>query len=453
MKLNIKLLLIITFALASCEKLINVDLPTNQLISSSVYEDEFLAEASVKGIYSVMRLGGISSGSNAGLSLLCGLSSDELIYSSTDEFFEQFYTNSILSTNPKLPNLWNTTYSTIYKCNSVVEGLAKSTKLSDNFAHRLMGEALFLRAFNHFYLASLFGDIPYITSTNYIVNNVVKRQPVLEVMRLAIEDLNAAKEHLSEDYSPFGNSRLRANKYAASALLARIYLNISDWEKAEKESSLIIDNAQYNLQVDLLESFKVNNTEAIWQLDNETNILYTDEGLYFLNQSSGLVTLRNSLVTSFEKDDLRASKWILQQGASFIPYKYQDGSSSTSLNEYRTVFRLAEQYLIRAEARAMQNKLLGMNSASSDINKIRYRAGLPETSATQKQAILDAILNERRHELFVEWGHRWLDLKRLNLATSVLSPIKQAFNATDTFYPIPDSEIILNKNLRQNDGY
>jgi hypothetical protein len=115
---------------------------------------------------------------------------------------------------------------------------------------------------------------------------------------------------------------------------------------------------------------------------------------------------------------------------------------------------LAEQFLIRAEARAKQNnKLIGSNSAESDINVIRNRAGLLNTSAATQEELLSEIERERRVELFVEWGHRWLDLKRSGRASAVLSLIKPLWDDTDVLYPIPYSERLLNPKLTQNFGY
>jgi hypothetical protein len=160
---------------------------------------------------------------------------------------------------------------------------------------------------------------------------------------------------------------------------------------------------------------------------------------------------------AFEQNDRRKDAWLLPNPLStqqrFCPFKYKEGGNNGSGAEYYMVLRLAEQYLIRAEARARQNKLTGINGAVPDINSIRIRAGLTPTSATTQQGLLDAVAQERRIELFVEWGHRWMDLKRTGKASAVLSPIKQYWDETDTLYPIPFSEIQLNPNMTQNQNY
>lgn len=116
------------------------------------------------------------------------------------------------------------------------------------------------------------------------------------------------------------------------------------------------------------------------------------------------------------------------------------------------VMRLAEQYLIRAEARIQQGKL---DDGRNDLDAIRHRAGLPNLSTSLTQpALLLAVEQERKVELFAEWGHRWFDLKRTKRADAVLGPIKGAnWQSTDTLYPIPSDAIRTNANLTQNEGY
>ncbi|HEU4473178.1 MAG TPA: RagB/SusD family nutrient uptake outer membrane protein, partial [Flavisolibacter sp.] len=122
------------------------------------------------------------------------------------------------------------------------------------------------------------------------------------------------------------------------------------------------------------------------------------------------------------------------------------------LAEYLIVFRLAEQYLIRAEARMHKGDIQG---SISDLNIIRSRAGLPSLPVTLTPVQLaTAIEQERRVELFCEWGHRWQDLKRTGRAGAVLSTAKAPnWQSTDELYPIPAVEMQNNPFLTQNPGY
>ena len=159
------------------------------------------------------------------------------------------------------------------------------------------------------------------------------------------------------------------------------------------------------------------------------------------------------LANAFDPDDNRRTHWVgfISPGGEdyYFAYKYKVRYSYDPPTEYLKVFRLAEQYLIRAEARARQGDITG---AQADINAIRNRAGLTDTPANDLNSLLLAIEQERRFELFVEWGHRWFDLKRTNRVETVLTG-KPNLDATDLLFPIPLQEILNNPNMTQNPGY
>jgi hypothetical protein len=229
-----------------------------------------------------------------------------------------------------------------------------------------------------------------------------------------------------------------------------------DWADAETQATDIINNSTtYKLENDLNEVFLQNSEEAIWQLMPVLTGMNTREGnLFILNAAPNSVAINNSLVNSFEADDQRKTAWIgsitVDGQTYYYPYKYKVKSGAI-VTEYNMVLRLAEQYLIRAEARAQQNDIDG---ARADLNVIRTRAGLADLPVSlNKNQCLDAIERERRSELFAEMGHRWLDLKRTNRANAVLGPVKPKWQPTDILYPILRSEIESNKNLKQNPGY
>jgi hypothetical protein len=165
-------------------------------------------------------------------------------------------------------------------------------------------------------------------------------------------------------------------------------------------------------------------------------------------------------LNSFEANDNRKSQWLgttsVNGNTYFFPFKYKigrlDAMPNGNIDQFYMVFRLAEQYLIRAEARAHLNNI---TNAIADLNFIRVRAGITDISNTiVQQEALEAIAHERQVELFAEWGHRWMDLKRTNKCNKVLASIKGSnWQPTDTLYPIPYSEIMSAPNLIQNEGY
>ena len=125
-------------------------------------------------------------------------------------------------------------------------------------------------------------------------------------------------------------------------------------------------------------------------------------------------------------------------------------------SEILMVLRLAEQFLIRGEARARQNNISG---AQNDLNAIRTRAVLKSTTANDMPSLLAAIQHERQVELFTEWGHRWLDLKRVGAIDAVMNgvtPLKAngvAWQPFQQLYPLLTNDLIKDANLVQNSGY
>lgn len=450
-------LIVLTFLFGSCEDFIRIDPPKNQLVRETVYSDDATAITAITGIYTAMLdTDGFASGGFNSITLLAGLSSDEIFdfYGS----YPDFYLNSLTPLNSSVKSsLWELGYKYVYFANSVIEGLTASSNITQSLKKQLMAEAKFIRAFSYFYLTNLFGDVPIVTSTDYKVNSVATKSSKEAVFQFIIDELKAAKIDMPDDYLFASGQRVRPNKSAATALLARAFLYHGDWEEAEIEATIVIDNtAQYSLLTDLNEVFIKNSKEAIWQLMPIYPDYNTQEGAMFIMDGYvPLVSLSDNILTAFEDGDLRQINWIgsFDDGSDtwYYPYKYKL-SYGYPLSEYSMILRLAEQYLIRAEARAHQDNLEG---AKDDVNVIRIRAGLENTEAITQDEILFAIEHERQVELFTEWGHRWFDLIRTNRADEILGAVKAPnWESSDVLYPIPQVEIDNNANLKpQNPGY
>lgn len=438
--------------LLSCEQFVEIDPPVSDLVRTTVFKSDETAERAVLGIYSQMATGtGFASGAARSITFTGSLSSDELInYSTTFRELGQFDRNVLLSSNATILQLWSDLYQTIYRVNAVIEGLTSgNSSVSEELRMRLIGEAKFIRAFCHFYLVNLWGDIPLVLSTDYRINSNISRTDKSTVYVQIIEDLNQAKASLPN----LDASRLRVSKEAATAMLSRVYLFIQDWSNAELQASEVIDT-KLELEPDLGNVFLTTSKEAIWQLAR--NNANSPEGQVFIfanTPTNG--ALRQSLIDSFDSDDLRRTNWvgsrIVDENEFFFPYKYK-ASANNPVTEYSMVIRLAEFYLIRAEARAQRNVL---EDAKEDLNVIRNRAGLTNTIAMTREEILASIEQERKVELFAEWGHRWLDLKRTNRANEILPTIKSEWVPTAILYPIPDIQLLNNKAMTnaQNPGY
>ncbi len=447
----------VMLGIGSCKKFVEVPPPPTQLVSQNVFESDGTATAAILGIYSDMQSNfGFASGTYSSISFLAGGSSDELTNYSTDANQIQFYNNALSRTNSTISSfLWANPYKYIYASNAALEGLFASTQVSTSVKTQLVGEAKFIRAFCYFYLVNLFGDVPLVTSSNYLQNDTASRASTSLVYQQIILDLKDAQQDLSPDYSFSNGERVRPNKWAATSLLARAYLYEGNWQEAETQSSEVINNTSlYNLVPDLNSVFLANSNEAIWQEEPVLPGLNTNEGSDFILTANPVSQALNiGLVADFEPGDQRRISWvdsITESGQTYyFPFKYKIQSGAT-VTEYSMVFRLAELYLIRAEARVYLNNLSG---AEDDLNIIRNRAGLSNTGAADNTTLLNAIMQERRVELFTEWGHRWLDLKRTRQADSVLALQKPQWQTTSVLYPIPQSEIQNDPNLSQNPGY
>lgn len=482
-------LVAIGVAFASCSKFVETDPPTTQTSGGNVYNNDATAIAVLTGIYSGIYQGSPSPNFATGtrsFSLLCGLSADEYtLYTGANAEMTAFYKNALISNSASPTNLgsdyWNSLYDNLYSANSAIEGLNNSQGLTLTVKQQLLGEAKFMRAFVYFYLVNLFGDIPLVTTTDYTLNKTLSRSPKATVYQQIISDLKDAEDLLSTDYldgrlQKYTSTpeRTRPTKGAAAALLARVYLyngnltgDASNYVNAEAQATSMIGNVSLYDTTSLNNVFLKNSREAIWQLQPTKSNQNTDDSRMFILtslSSSMPVWLSDTLLNSFENGDLRKvnGNWvnstIISSTKYYYPYKYKNNTATVS--EYLMVLRLAEQYLIRAEARALQNNLPG---AIADLDIIRKRAGLPLIANTNpgisQSALLDKIFHERQVEFFSEWGHRWFDLKRTNTVDAlmtVITPRKangEPWRSYQKYYPIPFSELQNGINLTQTPGY
>lgn len=446
-------LIFISLAITSCQRFVDIPAPQNEIVSSEVFSNDQSTLSAMDGLYSQMMQSNMYF-MNGAMSLLPALSGDELSLTTPDPDYLPFQQDAIpVNSSIIQNNLWRYAYSYIYQANAIIEGLA-SGPVSSGAKTQLTGEAKFIRAFCYFYLVNLFGDVPLVTTTDYRQNKLKPRASVDTVYKQIIADLQNAQDLLSTSYPSQGD--VRPNKWAAAALLARVYLYQKDYTHAETEADSVINSGEYSLESDLTQVFLANSTEAIWQLLPVSPYFNTSEGFTFIPSSPAVIPnyiIDTSLLNAFEPGDLRRTTWLDSSSVNgityYYPFKYEV-ATGTNKTEYNMALRLAEQYLIRAEARTELGELSG---AEEDLNIIRNRAGLPDTKATDQQSLMNAIMQERRVELFTEWGSRWFDLKRWGIINQVLSIEKPGWKSTDQLYPIPQQEIMSNPNLKQNTGY
>ncbi|HEY4289851.1 MAG TPA: RagB/SusD family nutrient uptake outer membrane protein [Puia sp.] len=442
--------------LGGCRKFVQIPPPPDSLISSQLFGDSSDAVAALSGIYiNVLQNTNTINASSGLLTLYPGMTADELAppFPGSDAAYAA---NNIIETDQTLESIWSQCYNDIYRANACIEGAAASNGISGSLKARITGEAKFFRAFYHLNLTNVFGGVPLVQSTDYNVNAKLARSGVPDIYQAVIADLNSADSLLSG--SGLDNIPSRVNHYAVEALLARVYLYNKQYDKADEYATKVLAGG-YSLPADPNQVFLIGSSEAILQILPTYPGDETAEGNIFLpyDPSSPFppnYMLDSGLVNAFEPDDLRKDAWVssLTAGSDvyYYPTKYKlrsDFSSTAPPTEGYMWLRLAEQYLIRAEARAQQGDVSG---ALSDLDAIRERAGLTDAVAGSAADVQAAIQKERRIELFCEWGHRWIDLKRTGTIDAVLGKEKTGWAPSDALWPIPYNEIRTNPFLTPN---
>ena len=437
----------------SCKKYVDPGTPVNGLTVDKVYTDSLSTLGVVLYLYSGSPTNSVNGGNLILNMCQYGAMSADDGYYFNNATYDPYRTNTLNG------NLGNVTYTIPYQvinvANSAIAGIS-GTSFPASYKNQLLGECKFWRAYAYFLLVNYFGDVPLITTADPNANTSKPRTPADQVYTQIVADLKDAESLLSPNYpSP---ERARVNKWAASALLARVYLYQKNWSAAASEASAVIGSGSYHLETDPNNVFIKSSNETIWQIISNVSAGITGVtrmGRSWLPPSTTPVfVLYDTLAKTFETGDLRKDNWtrpLSYNGSTYYyPYKYKIRNTGASGNEYSVMLRLAEQYLIRSEARAMQNDIPG---ARADLDTVRIRAGLPPTTAATQPDLLLALEKERWTELFTEMSDRWFDLKRTGRIDAVLSLSKPQWQSYQALYPIPTTEITSNPNLSQNKGY
>lgn len=437
--------------LVSCSDFLDIEMPKDQIFKETAFVEEKTATAVLANVYSSLRNEGFLSGDFRGIGFLMGCYTDELdatVVSDTD--YKAFYNLSITPNIFAVSNLWASSYKQLYSLNNIIEGVEASSTLSEETKKQLKGEALALRALIHFYLTQTYGEVPYVTKSDYSQNIAVAKLSVDQVMQLSIQDLREAEELLSPNYP--SSERVRINQSTVQALLARMYLYQDNWNLSYQYAVLVLSNTNYQLE-DLNKLFLKESESTLWQLKSASDNVNTNEGMNYIYTAfpAPFAELSGPLLASFEVDDLRKDIWTKTiENVSTHAFKYKERGSSTPSKEYSVILRIEEVYLIAAEASAHLNDWEKFNHY---INQIRTRAGLNRLNISNKEEAIKAVLAERRVEFFCEFGHRFYDLKRLK-KTEILTAHKPNWSDVNKLLPLPETEILLNPKLSpQNPGY
>jgi len=476
MRIIIKHFAIITSILlltTGCKKYLDTPLPANTISAENAYISDNSISAVVTGNFEEVSSGDVFGGSaGSNLAYLTSLYVDELQNLSTSSSHNiAFYNDAI---QPGDTKHWSSLYTEIFDVNSTIEGIRNST-VNLYYKNQWLGESYFTRALLYFYLTNLYGDVPLAITSDYATNNTLSRTPQSQVYQQIIADLRQAQGLLNSGYTDaYGvasTHRVRPNRYAATALLAKTYLYAQKWDSAATQADSVINNTDSYALLSTDKVFSANGKETIWGLAPNVSSAAYEYNFFIAGMPATIPSLNapldynvfgimdTALVSAFEAGDNRYTTWVRPVSVSgtnpaftyYFPNKYSSPAVN-SVNEI--ILRLAEIYLIRAEARAHLNDISG---AQSDLNAIRTRAGLPNTTAGDQAGLLSAIAKERRIELFTEGANRFFDLKRTGTIDAVMTafaPQKKAtWNHYMQLFPIPTNDLIQDPNLTPNPGY
>lgn len=465
---NLTYVLLFTSSIG-CKKYLEIPLPIDQLSTETVFSNKATILSAVNGMYSSFGNGTIKSGY---YQMTYWYSDEgEINPLPGGEIGDIISANIVAANSNGVPRLlWF--YSSIFRANEIIERLpsVSTNIMSEVEKKQIIAAAKYVRAAEHFVLVNTWGDVPLVLTTNAKDNINQIRTPQGLVYDAIIKDLTEATADLSTTVNNT-NSLTIHNKYQAQALLAKVYLYRGNWSDAEKAASDVINSGQYQLVAGMNNIFKKGSREAIFSMgQTSTGLLFDNRAFIGIrtipatagNTTTSYCAIPAGFLNNFETGDQRRinGNWIISLFGKNFANKYLHSSTATALqtaaNPQDFIFqRLAELYLIRSEARAQQNNLIGTNSALADLNLIRNRAGLLNSTASTQSSILTAIEKERACELFYE-GHRWYDLKRTNRLQQVLSsvPYKAAnYKPHYNVLPIQLSELTSSPLLSQNPGY
>jgi starch-binding outer membrane protein, SusD/RagB family len=448
-RIFISALLILFFA--ACDVL-DVE-PYHSIPADQAITNKADVESAINGVYSSLQAVGYY-GRN--YIVVGDLTADNLTWTGTTAGYNQIDNNSILADNVIVEGMWSAIYSTISRVNyamAALPGLVTAEEITDAEKSAFEAELRFIRAMAHFDLARMFGPVPIrtavVTAEDDDLN--VPRQALSEVYQAVYDDLEAAADDIRENIV-----RGKTSKAAVLALMARVklfhYSLTGDTDMLVDAAALsteVIDDFGLTVEPDFSKLFDGNpNSESIFEVNFGEQDRNRFAEYFFPTSLSGRREFAptEKLFDAFGEDDARRDVSIAFDGSNLYGIKYHDIETGTD-NVY--VLRLAEMYLIRAEALVMLNDKL--DEARDDINVIRERAGLEPITTTAPAQLEKEIMDMRQLEFAFE-GHRWFDLVRTGKAIDVLEGIAEE---CQYLFPIPLGELLTNfhEGMYQNDCY
>lgn len=506
--LNIILSLIAIISISGCKKKLLDKEPLGEITDASFYKNDNDLIMAVNAAYDPLNWESSQNTQVVFFNFFFGdIASDDAVFGGdgSEPRIAPFGTfENLNSRNESLREVWRKYYIGIYRCNVVITK-APESQGSDGIKSRVAAEAKFLRAYYHFKLVQIFGDVPLITKLLSESEYQQSKSPKAVVFDQIEKDLTEAAAVLPVTFG--GNDKGRASQGSANGLLARVHLFQSDWSQVRDAAAKVINSGTYKLEPNFVKIFdptNKNGVESVFEVqtsqDGKVNEERLNEGSFMnkyinpRNQSGfGANAPSDSLFSAFDneskrwkKTDPRLKGTLLKEGDTLISnpdaekpqaytvisldkitaYKYFTRKYAvepklipsfpqTNGPSNYIVLRYADVLLMAAEA---EFNLGNEPKAIEYVNQVRSRVGMPALTAAEYTGanLRDAIWRERRIELAME-GLRFFDLVRQGRAAEFIgaTPEGKAFKkGVNEVFPIPQSEIDLSGGkIQQNVGY
>jgi starch-binding outer membrane protein, SusD/RagB family len=462
MKANKIILYIFFVALfASCENELDIDPKQTEDASVTLGTEGGITNI-LTGTYALAANGNAYGGRILLYADLLGVSgalnTTDLRWRGTFGELRQMYLKTMLSDNVIIEGTYSRSYEIINAANTVIENVDKVKDPAKQT--RMIGEASFLRSLAYFDLVRFFAK-PYVSGQantqlgvvirpnaiyNFNVDLSKERSTVDEVYKVIIDGLNLAYTNLPAENSFY------ADKYAAKALLARVYLQQGNYAEARDAANDVIENSGHGLSQTYAAAFNhdTDQTEDVFaiQITKQTGV--NDANTFYESEDNGGrggdFSIRDHYLEKFSDPDDRATfNYENEANGRILTSKFTDQFANVG------IIRLAEMYLIRAEANFREGTAIG-NTPLDDINIIRSRA----KAANLPVVTLDDILLERELELGME-GFLIHDIKRTKRSIDISEDGDGSnlilYDANNLVFPIPLKETDANKKITQNPGY
>lgn len=446
---------------ASCENELNIDPKQTEDASITLGTEGGITNI-LTGTYALAANGNAYGGRILLYADLLGVSgalnTTDLRWRGTYGELRQMYIKTMLSDNVIIQGTYSRCYEMINAANTVIENVDKVKDPTKQA--RMIGEASFLKSLAYFDLVRFFAK-PYVSGQantqlgvvirpnaiyNFNVDLSKERSTVDEVYKVIIDGLNLAYTNLPAENSFY------ADKYAAKALLARVYLQQGNYAQARDAAHDVIENSGHGLSQTYAAAFNhdTNQTEDVFAIQitkqtglNDVNTFYESEDN---GGRGGDFSIRDHYLEKFSDPDDRATfNYENPANGRILTSKFTDQFADVA------IIRLAEMYLIRAESNLRQGTAVG-NTPLDDINIIRSRAKADGLSAVT----IDDILLERELELGME-GFLIHDIKRTKRSIDISEDGDGSslllYDANNLVFPIPLKETDTNKKITQNPGY